>query len=136
MCVLEFASGAIGTFNLVSARTQPFERYTFWGQCHISIDNSLRVTVRRGYPRDYARTTNYAPEGLDTGAVVWEPQNTTATLENKALFTQGFYAEMRYFCDCVLDGQSAELGSLEFALLVMKVYEAGLLSGGQRIEIA
>ena len=135
-CVLEFQSGAVGTFNLVSARTHPFERYAFWGKCHISIDNSLRVTVRRGIPFNYSRTTDYAPPGMDSGAVVWEPQNTLATLENKAVFTQGFYDEVRYFCDCVLSGQPAEMGSLEFARSVMKVYEGALLSGGSRVEIA
>ena len=33
---------------------------------------------------------------------------------------------MRYFCDCILEQRAAERGSLEFALEVMKVYEAGL----------
>ena len=80
-------------------------------------------------------TTEYAPPGDASGAVVWEPQNCLATLENKALFTQGMWAEMKYFCDCVLAGKSAERGSLEFALDVMRVYEAALLSGGQRVAI-
>ena len=38
---------------------------------------------------------------------------------------------MRYFCDCILEGKPAEQGSLEFALEVMKVYEAGLRSEGK-----
>lgn len=42
---------------------------------------------------------------------------------------------MRYFCDRVLAGQPAEKRSLEFALEVMKVYEAGLLSEGNRVDI-
>ena len=67
---------------------------------------------------------------------MWEPQNTLATLENKSLFTQGFYNEMRYFCDCVLEGQPAQQGSLEFALSLMRTYEAALLSGGRRIPLA
>jgi len=67
--------------------------------------------------------------------VTWEPRFTLATLENKALFIQGMYAEMRHFCDCVLEGRRPELGTLEFALNVMQVYEAGLVSGGRRVEI-
>lgn len=67
--------------------------------------------------------------------MVWEPQNTLATLENKALFTQGFYNEMRYFCDCVLEARPARQGSLEFTLHLMRVYEAALRSQGSRIEI-
>ena len=67
--------------------------------------------------------------------MVWEPQNCLATLENKALFTQGIWGAMRHFCDCVLAGQSARQGSLEFALDVMRVYEAALLSDGQRVPL-
>ena len=135
-CILEFASGAVGTFNVVSARTMPQERYAFWGKWHVSIENGNRVTVRRGIPFDYRYTTSFAPEGIDSGAVVWEAQNTLATLENKSLFTQGFYNEMRYFCDCILEGRPAQQGSLEFALSLMRTYEAALLSEGRRIELA
>jgi predicted dehydrogenase len=138
VCVLEFASGAIGNFHLAAGenRGQPIERYSFFAdRCHLVIDNGLRVTLQRGIPFQYGKTTTYAPEGLDTGAIVWEPQNREATLENKALFTQGIYQEMRYFCDQVLSGKPAEKGSLEFTLQVMMVNEAGLISGGRRIDI-
>ena len=125
----------MGTFNLVSAGRQTSERYAFWGQSHITIDSSLRVTVHRGTPLDYARTTDYTAPGMDSGRVTWEPVDTVASLENKALFTQGFYHEMRYFCDCILKGRAAEIGSLEFALSVMRVYEAALLSEGNRVTV-
>jgi len=138
ICVLEFANGAMGNFHLANGgnSSQPLERYSFFGNgCHAVIDNSLRVTFQRGIPFKYGETTNYAPDGFDSGAVVWEPQNCQATLENKALFTQGFYNEMRYFCDQALKGEPAEKGNLEFALEVMKVYEAALLSNGDRVDI-
>ena len=138
VCVLEFVNGVLGNFHLANggASSQPLERYSFFGNnCHMVIDNSLRVTLQRGIPFQYAKTTNYAPGGIDSGAVVWEPQNCSATLENKALFTQGMYNEMRYFCDCILKGEVATKGSLEFALEVMKVYEAAILSNGSRIDV-
>ena len=138
VCVLEFANGVIGNFHMAAGenRAQPIERYSFFGdRCHLVIDNGLRVTLQRGIPFQYGRTTSYVPEGLDSGAVVWEPQNREASLENKALFTQGIYQEMQYFCAQVLAGRPAEKGSLEFTLEVMKVYEAALLSGGKRVEI-
>lgn len=138
VCVLEFVNGALGNFHLANGgnNSQPLERYSFFGDdCHIVIDNGFRVTLQRGIPFQYGKTTNYVPEGFDSGAVVWEPQNCSATLENKALFTQGMYDEMRYFCDQILAGQPAEKGSLEFALEVMKVYEAALLSKGNKVEV-
>jgi len=139
VCLLEFANGTLGNFHLANGgnNSQPLERYSFFGNgCHMVIDNSLRVTFQRGVPFQYGKTTNYAPAGIDSGAIVWEPQNCQATLENKALFTQGMYNEMQYFCDQIMAGKPAEKGSLEFALEVMKVYEATLLSNGNRIEIA
>lgn len=139
ICVLEFANGILANYHMASVRNkgQPVERYSFYGdECHAVIENGLRVILQRGINFDYGANTTYAPEGFDSGAIVWEPQNREGTLENKSLFTQGIYNEMRYFCDRVLTGIAAENGSLEFALSVMKVYEAGLLSGGKRIQIA
>lgn len=138
VCVLEFANGVIGNFHLAAGlnNARPLERYSFFGDaCHVVIDNGLRVTLHRGIPFQYGKTTSYVPEGVDSGAIVWEPQNREATLENKALFTQGIYHEMQYFCAQVLAGKPAQKGSLEFTLEVMKVYEAGLLSKGNRVEI-
>jgi hypothetical protein len=42
---------------------------------------------------------------------------------------------MRHFCDSVLAGVPATKGTLEFALEVMKVYEAALMSEGERIAV-
>ena len=70
---------------------------------------------------------------IDGGAIVWEPQNNISTLENKALFTQGIYNEMRYFCDCILESRKPELGSLDFSLELMKVHEAALISEGDPV---
>ncbi len=135
-CILEFAGGAIGNLHLGDGAPSPYERYEFYGtECVVSVENCLQVKLHRGTPIEYGKTTTYAPEGTDSGTIVWEPQNCLATLENKALFTQGMYGEMRYFCDCVLRGEPAQLGSLEFAHEVMKVYEAALLSDAQRVEV-
>ncbi len=138
-CVLEFASGALGNLHLVEGAPAgaPRERYTFIGRdCRAVIDNCSRVILYRATPFDYRRGTSYVPGGLEGGAITWEPQNSLATLENKALFTQGMYDEMRHFCDCVLEGREPQTGTLEFALHLMRIYEALLLSGGKRIEVA
>lgn len=132
---MQFVSGVVGNFHMSSGPQPRFERYGVYGRnWHLEIENA-RVTLQRGIPFVYKETTDYAPEGDDSGAVVWEPSNCLATLENKALFTQGMYSEMMYFCDCVLGNVQPELGTLEFSLELMKVYEAGLLSGGRTMHL-
>lgn len=135
LCIIEFENGVLGNFHFASG-PQPVESYRFFGRnWHLEIENSLRVKLQRGIPFEYNRTFSYIPQGDDSGAVVWEPQNCLATLENKALFTQGMYQELKYFCDCVLEGKPAVRGSLEFARNVTAVYEAVLRSGGRTVAI-
>ena len=133
--VMEFASGAIGTFHMSSGPQPRLERYAAYGKNWLlEIENS-KITLQRGIPFVYKETTNYAPEGDESGAVVWEPSNCLATLENKALFTQGMYFEMKHFCDCILQETQPVKGTLEFSLELMKVYEAGLVSQGKTIYL-
>ncbi len=132
---LQFANDVAGTFHMSSGPNPRLERYAAYGKTwQLDIENS-KITLQRGVPFVYKETTNYAPEGDDHGAIVWEPSNCTATLENKALFTQGMYFEMKYFCDCILGQQAPTIGGLEFSLELMRVYEAGLLSGGRTIYL-
>ena len=63
------------------------------------------------------------------------PKTVSAPLKTKGFSYKAFYQEMRYFCDCILEGKPAEQGSLEFALEVMKVYEAGLRSEGETVSV-
>ena len=138
ICALEFQNGAVGNFHMISGpnKGQPLERYSFMSEgAHVIIENASKVIFHRGIPFDYGRNTTFAPKGFEHGAIVWEPQNREGTLENKSLFTQGIYNEMQYFCSCILNGQKAEQGSLEFALDVMNVYEAALLSRGERVRM-
>jgi predicted dehydrogenase len=136
--VLEFATGAIGTLHLAQElRGWPLEVYTVFGEgAHLTVDNCTTVKLQRSLTSfQYGRTTSFLEPGVDEGAVLWQPQNALSTLENMALFTQGIYAEMRYFCDCVLEGRPATQGSLEFAHHLMALYEAALISGGERVTI-
>lgn len=138
VCLLEFANGAIGNLHLAHGAnsSQPLEHYTVFGHgAHLTIDNTDRVALHRGIPFDYGKTTCFVPPDEDSGTVVWEPQNMLGTLENKSAFTQGTYAEMRHFCDCAIANKPATRGTLEFALHLMRVYEAGLLSQGNSVPI-
>jgi predicted dehydrogenase len=135
MVALQFVSGVIGNLHLSSGPQPNLESYGVYGdKWQLEIENT-KITLHRGIPFVYKETANYAPPGDDSGAVVWDTSNCLATLENKALFTQGFYDETKYFCDCILASRTPEQGTLEFALEMMKVYEAGLLSEGKTIFI-
>ncbi len=134
--ILEFASGAVGTLHLSSGMRGATERYSFFAEhAHVVVENALRVLLHRGIPFHYGRTVDFAPAGTDSGTVVWEPQNNLATLENKALFTQGFYNELSYFLQCVQEKRPAALGTLEFAREIMEIYEAALFSDGSYVQV-
>jgi predicted dehydrogenase len=114
----------------------PLETYALYGDTwHLTVPNASRIILQRGIPFDYARTTSFAPAGDDSGAVVWEASSCLATLENKAQFVQGIYNEMMHFCECALRRAQPEVGSLEFALEVMRTYEAALRSGGATVKV-
>jgi len=135
---LQFANGAVGVFYLAGGTPQgcPIERYDIFGTNHvISIENTARVVYHRGIPFHYNTQRDFTAPGTDSGSVVWETSNMLATLENKALFMQGFVDELQDFCGAVLDDQPARSGDLEFALHLMRVYEAALVSRGQAVTL-
>jgi predicted dehydrogenase len=135
VCVLEFENGVIGNFHLASG-PYPMETYALFGdKWHLAIENESRVVLQRGIEHDYAKTTSFVPEGDGRGAVVWEASNALSTLENKAPFIQGIYNEMKSFCDCILEKREPQIGSLEFALDVMRAYEAALRSNGATVKV-
>jgi predicted dehydrogenase len=136
--LLDFASGAHGTLHLAEGApySQPIERYTVIGQnCHLTIDNVERVTFQRGIPFRYGVTSDFAAPGDDSGAIVWEPQHTLGTLENKTDFTHGMVPELAYFCDCIFAHRMPRRGSLEFALHAMRIYEASLPASGRPVPL-
>lgn len=136
--IIRHEGGNITSLHLADTAPmfQPSEHYTLIGDGHsVEIRNSRSVTYQRNIPHSYVYGTTFAPEGTDHGAVVWEAQDSYNTLENKALFTQGMYGELRYFLDCVLEGRPAELSTLEFARNVMQVFEAALQSDGSPVTI-
>ena len=136
---LRYASGAVGTLHLASGAPAgcPEELYQLFGQGRtISIENSARVVYQRGIPLNYAATRDFTAPGLDTGAVVWEVGHRLGTLENKALFIQGFFNELLDFCQAVLESRPLATCGLEFALHLMRVYEAALVSSGEAVAVA
>jgi predicted dehydrogenase len=137
---LKYASGATGTFHLTSSSPagRSIERYdVYGGSGHvISIENVSRVSYHRGIPFSYTGQTDFTAPGTDSGSVVWEASLMLGTPENKSDFLQGMFNELSDFCGAVLDKRPVAVANLEFALNIMRVYEAGLLSNGQPIAIA
>ena len=135
ICTVEFANGAIGTLHGATG-PHPIESYSVFGpNWNLRVENGDRVILNRESLFEYGRTESFITRNEEGGSLIWEPQNCLATVENKALFIQGIYFEMKYFCDCVLEKKEAQRGNLEFALLMAKLYEAGIQSGGIRIYI-
>lgn len=137
--ILHYESGAIGNLHLAEGvpTFQPSERYVAYTEkSSITIDNVATVIYQRGIPFTYRTGTSFAPAGTDSGAVVWQAQNTMNTLENKAEFLQGLYGELRHFTDCIQAGSPATIGTLESALAVGRIYEAALASDGGRVALA
>jgi predicted dehydrogenase len=136
--ILNFASGAVGTFHLADGvpAFQPSERYTCYGSgASVTIENTSTVIYQRGIPFRYATGTTFAPEGTDSGAIVWQAQNTMNTLENKAEFLQGIVGSLQHFCDSVLSGTPATIGTLETAVRIGQIYEAALRSRGDVVPV-
>lgn len=134
--IIKFKNGAIGTFHLASG-PQPIEEYHFYSsKWHLRIDNSNKVTLQRGIPFIYDRTTSFTASGDECGAVVWEVQNCKASLDNQAAFVQGMYQEMMEFCNCILENRKPDIGSLEFALELTKISEALAISNGNEITLS
>jgi predicted dehydrogenase len=136
---LHFASGAAGTLHLAggSPALQAGERYDCFGEGQsVAIENSVRVAWHRGVPFSYETQREFIAPGIDSGSVVWESSNRQGTLENKALFVQGMYDELHDFCEAVFADRQPSVGTLEFALQVMRVYEAALLSDGKPVAVA
>lgn len=133
---MEFISGITACLNMTPAIQPNRERYGAFGPgWQIEIENR-RVTLDRGIPDFvYDKTWDFTSGGFDSGKRVWEPENCVATLENKALFTQGFYTETMEFCQCILEGRKPVSGTLEDSLEIMLVYEAGLRSHGNWVDI-
>ena len=136
---LHYPSGAVGCLHMTEgqARSGPMERYeVVCEKGHMVLDNNVRLTVYRpGYPFDYRSGSDFAAGDEDVAALVYEPQNTLSTLENKAIFLQGFVQELDHFVDACLHNRAPTRGTLEFARAVMECYEAGLLSQGKLVRL-
>ena len=125
---IRFATGAVGSLHLSAGQSgmAPLERTEIVGAgANLVVENNLRVTYYRpGAPEGgYGRAGTFY--GDDHHApLTWEPEFSLGQLYNKGLFLLGYAPEILYFCECVLENRPPEVGNLEDALEIMRIYEA------------
>ncbi len=139
--LLRYPNGAVGCLHFAAGQsgTSPLERLEVVGEgANVVVDNGVKLTYYRPGtrgPGGYTAATSFI--GSDEGApMFWEPQFSLASMEAKALSIEGFIRELAYFAECVTSGKPPEKAGLEFALDVMRIYEAFLQPEGEVVGIA
>lgn len=144
--LLRFTSGAIGSLHLSAAQpgTMPLERTEIIGSGGgaVVVDNNIRVTYYRpggGPDGGYGRAGSYyemSRRDEEAAPLFWEPEFSLGQLYNKGLFVLGYAPELRYFCECVLEGKAPEVGTLDDARELLQIFEAYRQPDGGRVIIA
>lgn len=137
---IRFANGAVGSLHMPASQGpgSPLEATEIVGaNGSIIIENNTRLTYYRKGPGPeggYGRAGSYY--GQDEGAALtWQPEFSLGQLYNKGIFLLGYAPEIRYFCQCVLDNTPPQIGNLEDALELLRIYEAYCKADGQQICI-
>ncbi|MFC1734862.1 Gfo/Idh/MocA family protein [Candidatus Hydrogenedentota bacterium] len=88
------------------------------------VENGIRLTYyRRLKPQGPGRSGDFTGD-IDDAPVVWEPQFSLGTIRNKTLFLVGYYNEIKYFCDAVLNDTKIEIGNIDDAEEGIQIFEA------------
>jgi hypothetical protein len=124
------AGGAVASIHFTrgQARSSPLERTEVVGEgANVVVENCSRVTYYRpvadaGFRR-YGRSSDFTGEITDA-PIVWEPEFSLGQLYNKGIFLLGYYDELKYFCDAVLEDAPVLLGGLDYAEEGIRIYEA------------
>ena len=116
--------------------TGPLERLEVIGEgANVVVENGVKLTYYRPGGRGtggYAGADSFiGPD--DAAPITWEPQFSLASLDAKTLNIEGFSREITYFAECVHSNTAPERANLEFALHVMRLYEAFLEPEGTEV---
>jgi predicted dehydrogenase len=126
---LRFKSGSIGALHLSQGQSTRgyLERTEVIGDgANVIVENNIRVTYfrRDESAANYGRTGNYFDGNIDHSPIFWEPEFSLGQLYNKGIFLLGYAQEVIHFTSRVLEGKGPEIGTLEDALELLKIYEA------------
>jgi Predicted dehydrogenases and related proteins len=143
---IRFASGAVGSLHLSAGQpgAMPLERTEIVGAggAAVVVENNLRVTYYRpgsGPEGGYGRAGSFyasAREDDEAATLFWEPEFSLGQLYNKGLFLMGYAPELRYFCERVRENAAPEVGNLDDARELLRVFEAYRRPDGQRYALA
>ena len=133
VCIIEFVNGAFATLHMPGIKSdRVIEHYRLSSNnAYVTIEGGVRVTCQSSV--GVSAESQYP--GLPGGTCTWELGNDLEGASDDEDVAWGTSWGLGHFCEQVL-AESAEAPSLELALNLMKVYEAALLSDGQRMVIS
>lgn len=123
-------SGATASihFSFSQSRSSILERTEVTGDgANIVVENNRRLIYYRSIQnkgfRQYGRSSDFTGNMSDA-PIIWEPEFSLGNLYNKNIFLLGYYGEIYYFCDAVLNNKEIEIGGIDDAEEGIKIYEA------------
>jgi predicted dehydrogenase len=132
-----FPSGAIANLALThgASHTAPMERTLIVSDRgrHIVVENNFKVSYYKSWGLSYGASPDFYTADPSQAASVWEPEMTLGQLYNKGLFLLGYYAEIREFCDAILQRRQPTGGTLGQARIITGIFEGFAKGPGQRI---
>jgi predicted dehydrogenase len=133
------ASGAVASLSMTHGAScqAPMERTMITSDRgrHIVVENNFKVSYYKGWALPYGASPDFYRATPGQAASVWEPEMSLGQLYNKGLFLLGYYAEVREFCDSIIEGRAPAGGTLEQARIITEIFEAFAKGPGKRISL-
>jgi len=134
-----FRSGAVASLALThgASHTAPMERTLIVSDRgrHIVVENNFKVSYYKSFDLPYGASPDFYTADPSQAASVWEPEMTLGQLYNKGLFLLGYYAEIREFCDAILQRRQPTSGTLAQARIITGIFEGFARGPGRRIVL-
>ena len=92
---------------------------------HISVYNNTKLTYHRDPPNlGYGVSPSYYAGSLSEVSSVWEPEFSFGQLYNNSLFLMGYYGEIEYFAQALINKTPAVIGGIDDSIMSTKIFEA------------
>lgn len=134
-------SGATASihFSFSQSASSILERTEVTGdRANIIADNNIRLTYYRPIQnkdfQQYGKSSDFTGN-INDAPIVWEPEFSLGNLYNKGIFLLGYYNEIYYFCDAVLNNKEIEIGGIDDVEEGIKIYQAFKQGSNRLIKI-